>query len=314
VEHGPERELKLTASPGFRMPSVSEIGDDTTAGEVLRRAIGLSVIRLIRHDPVIRLDADAEGVHQARVATRRLRSDLRTFRSLVDRDWSSALRDELGWLAGVLGTVRDGDVLLARLRTDAAALPGDERRDTGAVLTTLDKERNEAYAALLDALRSRRYGNLLDALVAAANAPAFGDRAGAPAAEVVPELVRGPWKKLDERLEALGSAPSDEQLHALRIRTKRARYAAEAAFPVVGKPARELAKAAARLQSVLGDLNDAVVTAARLEAWAVSARSPVAARGAEALASRERAQAERARGAWPAAARELTSPGLRRWM
>ena len=77
-----------------------DLGADASAGNVVRRAIALSAIRLIRHDPVVRLDTDPEGVHQARVATRRLRSDLRTFRPLVDAAWSSALRDELGWLAG----------------------------------------------------------------------------------------------------------------------------------------------------------------------------------------------------------------------
>ena len=55
-------------------------------GDVVRRALSTSVIRLLRHDPGVRLGIDAEDVHQARVATRRLRSDLRTFQPLLDRD------------------------------------------------------------------------------------------------------------------------------------------------------------------------------------------------------------------------------------
>ncbi len=55
----------------------------------------------------------------------------------------------------------------------------------------------------------------------------------------------------------------DEDLHNVRIRAKRARYAAEAAAPVWGKPARKLASAVAGVQTVLGDLQDAVVT----DAW-----------------------------------------------
>ncbi len=82
---------------------VSDLAHDATAGEVVRHAIALSAIRLILHDPVVRLDVDPEGVHQARVATRRLRSDLRTFRSLLASDFASSLRDELGWLAASPG-------------------------------------------------------------------------------------------------------------------------------------------------------------------------------------------------------------------
>ena len=66
--------------------AVADLGPDANAGDAVRRAIALSVIRLIRHDPVVRLDVDPEGVHQARVATRRLRSDLRTFRPLLDEE------------------------------------------------------------------------------------------------------------------------------------------------------------------------------------------------------------------------------------
>ena len=82
---------------------MADLGSDATAGAVVQRAIALSVIRLILHDPVVRIDVDPEGVHQTRVATRRLRSDLRTFRPLLDRDWVQGLRDELGWIARILG-------------------------------------------------------------------------------------------------------------------------------------------------------------------------------------------------------------------
>ena len=86
----------------------------------------------------MRLDTDPEGVHQARVATRRLRSDLRTFRPLLDREWASALRTELDWLARELGVVRDGDVMLERMRTHASQLPQVDARGATPVLTTLE--------------------------------------------------------------------------------------------------------------------------------------------------------------------------------
>lgn len=76
----------------------------------------------------------------------------------------------------------------------------------------------------------------------------------------MPKLVRRPWKRLDRIVNRLGSHPSPEELHTLRIITKRLRYATEAVAPAVGKPARKFAKDAATIQDALGELNDAVVT------------------------------------------------------
>ena len=303
------------ASPLLPEVEVPDLGADASAGNVVRRAIALSAIRLIRHDPVVRLDTDPEGVHQARVATRRLRSDLRTFRPLVDEAWSSALRDELGWLADLLGDVRDGDVLLERLRHRVAELPDAHERDAAAgVLATLEHERDTAHSTLLEALHGRRYLRLLDDLVAAANAPSLRDNANDPASEVVPELLRRPWHKLEKRAGKLGDSPSDEQLHAVRIRTKRVRYAAEAVEPIVGKPARAFAKAAERLQDVLGELNDAVVAEHWLAKWGRHGRSLEELRAADAIAASERADAEKLRSEWQAAWEELADPELRVWM
>ena len=89
------------------------------------------MIRLLRHDPGVRLGIDIEDVHQARVATRRLRSDLRTFQPLLDEAWADALRDELRWLGAELGRVRDAEVLRDRLRAAATTLPAPDRRSGG---------------------------------------------------------------------------------------------------------------------------------------------------------------------------------------
>ncbi len=293
--------------------AVADLGPDASAGDVVQRALALSVIRLIRHDAVVRLDLDPEGVHQARVATRRLRSDLRTFRPLVEREWSTALRAELGWIAGTLGEVRDGDVLLARLRASARELPTPRVAPAGAAIETLERARASAFEVLGEALRSERYVGLLDRLVETANAPALRSRAGEPAADAIPALVRRPWHKLVKRVDHAGDDPSDALLHEIRIRTKRVRYAADAATPVVGKPARALAHAAAHLQGVLGDLNDARVAADWLERWATGADGEPA-RAAAALAERERAAASELRRSWRVAWEELADPKLRSWM
>ena len=307
------RALGSRASQPPEVP-IPELTSGATAGEVVRRAIAASVVRLILHDPVVRLDTDPEGVHQARVATRRLRSDLRTFGRLLDPAWVGALRDELALLGTILGAVRDGDVLLERMRARATRLSPQSARGANRVLATLESERDEAHAELLAALRGKRYVALLDRLVAAANAPVLLPEADVPAAAVLPGLVRRPWRSLAKRVRALDRKPTDEQLHDVRIRTKRVRYAAEAAEPLVGKEARALASAAAALQEVLGDLNDAVVAERWLREWARTSHSIPAVFAAGELAGLERAAAEESRAHWRKAWRALSAPRLRSWM
>jgi len=290
------------------------LGPEPTCGDIVRRAIARSVVRLVEHDPVMRLDSDPEGVHQARVATRRLRSDLRTFRTLVDPALVASLRDELGWLAGILGSVRDGDVLLERIRGNASRLPESSRPGADRVIGALAVTREDAREALFDTLRSDRYVELLDLLVAAAKTPALRSAAELPARDALPALVRDPWRVLEKRAEALGETPSDDALHDIRVRTKRVRYAAEAVAPVMGHGARSFAAAAANLQEVLGDLNDAVVAEGWLREWAHGSQSPSGVFAAGELAALERADAQRSRARWRKAWRKLAATKLRSWM
>ena len=278
--------------------SVAKLRADATIGDVVRNALAASVERLIRHDPVVRLDTDVEGVHQARVATRRLRSDLRTFRDLLDPEWAKALRDELGWLADGLGAVRDGDVLLGRMRKRAATLPAEVEKGASRVLASLEDDRARAYGELLETLRGERYVALLDRLVAAANAPVFQVDPEAAAKAVLQPLLSGPLRAVAKQVSSLDAEPDDDELHGVRIKTKRARYASEAVAPVLGKRARAAAEAAADLQDVLGEHHDAVVAERWLREWARASRSVGGAFAAGELAGLERAAATRARKRW----------------
>jgi CHAD domain-containing protein len=227
---------------------------------------------------------------------------------------ASSLRDELGWLAGILGDVRDGDILLERIRRNAARLPESSRTGADRVIGALSVTREDARDELFEALRSHRYIELLDLLIAAANAPALRSGAELPARAVLPALVRDPWRLLEKRAEALGESPSDDALHDIRVRTKRVRYAADAVAPVVGDDARAFARAAADLQGVLGDLNDAVVAESWLRGWAHGSQSPSGVFAAGELAALERADAQRSRARWRRAWRKLAAPKLRTWM
>jgi len=140
--------------------------------------------------------------------------------------------------------------------------------------------------------------------------PSPGDQ---PAREVLPRLVRRPWRHLRQAVEALGDHPPDEALHEVRIRSKRLRYAAEAATPVIGKPAQRFASAVAALQGVLGDMNDAVVA----EAWlrqSASAGSASQALVAGELIALERQAQQVGRDSWAAPWKAAAKPDLRAWL
>ena len=288
-------------------------GDAPTVAEVLQAGFARSVSLIVHHDGVVRVGVDAEGVHQARVGTRRLRSDLKAFASLLLPAWAGSLRDELSWLADALGDVRDADVLLERLQQHVAGLPEEDRAAGSVLVERLVAEREAARSRLLDVLDDQRYLDLLDRLVDAVHHPGVVTRADRPARKVLPGLAAEPWKRLRKAVRALPADPPENQLHRVRIRAKRARYAAEVAAVAAGKPARRFAKAVAGLQEVLGALQDAAVS----EAWLRLAAAEVDAAPAAValrLADEERAEIERLRRAWTTAWEAVDDKGLRRWL
>jgi CHAD domain-containing protein len=290
-----------------------ELDGGATVEDLLRHDLATNTLRLFRHEAGVRTGEDPEAVHQARVATRRLRSTLRTFSSLLDPEWTDRLRDELKWLADLLGQVRDTDVLLERFSGHLAALPAADARLGPRLLAGLAEQRDSARRRLLRAMDTDRYAVLLDDLVAATAAPALlpgGDR---PAVEVMPPLVAKPWKKLRKEARKAGDDPADGQLHKIRIRAKRARYAAEAVEPVIGSPAEDFADAISDLQSVLGDHQDAVVGEAWLREAAGSARRDVALVAGELIAA-ERASAADTRDRWRAVWKAASRRKLRDWL
>jgi CHAD domain-containing protein len=258
-----------TAEPDLVPPA--DLPDEPTAGDVVGTAIRRSIGRLLAHDPLVRLRApvgdDDTAVHQMRVGCRRLRSDLRTFAPLVRDDWARALRDELKWLADVLGQARDAEVLRARLHRTAAADPlcPLDRAAVARMDAVLAARHDQALVTVDEALQSDRYVALVEALVSATRAPRLTALAGSRATDVLPRLVSRPWRKLavgGKGVSGAGDldpAAPDEQWHAVRISGKKARYAVEAVAPVLGGGALKLAKALSRVQNLLGEHQDAAI-------------------------------------------------------
>ena len=306
---------KLVRALGARATAAPEVDPlnlsaSSTAGEVVRHTIAVSVASLMRHDPGVRLGDDPEDVHRARVATRRLRSQLRTFRGLLDPAWTTNLRNDLRWLGAGLGAVRDKQVMAQRFRRHAVALGDDDGPVVAELSDELQAESEEARARLVLDMRSDRYVDLVERLVDASRSPALTMEADQPAAAVLPTLAKRDWKKLAKGVSLLPKSPGGGELHRVRILAKHARYAAEAAEPIAGKKSARFAQAATELQDVLGDHQDSITA----QGWLRDAGQGTRAFVAGQLCAIERESAARDRAAWPRTWKKLDRKTLRRWM
>jgi CHAD domain-containing protein len=227
-----------------------------TIAELAIRALERNAAAFLAEAPEARGGEDPRHVHQTRVAARRLRGALRLFRDVLPPD-SSALDAELEWIAGQLGQVRDLDVQVQRLRQRAAELGLTESLvPYGA---WLEDQRRRAQAALEDALGSVRCQELVQRLEQLSSLKP-DPTTDTPLTTDAPRRLRRVFKKLTRRADRIDKSSSTGELHKVRIRAKRVRYAAEFFEIAYGKPARRLVKRAVALQDLLGDLQDGVVS------------------------------------------------------
>jgi CHAD domain-containing protein len=203
-------------------------------------------------------------VHKTRVATRRYRSVLRVFDKYFDAGRAEALDAELKWYAGVLGDLRDLQVLQRHLAADLAELPVE--LVLGPVQARLDEtfapEIAKASRNLETAMRSKRYLALLDELRAWSDSPPMAETAGSR--KQLAKRVTKAEKKYEKRLATARDIDADHDarnaaMHSARKAAKRARYTAELGIPALGKSARRARKHAKDVQTRLGDRQDAVI-------------------------------------------------------
>ncbi|GAA1154377.1 CYTH and CHAD domain-containing protein [Nesterenkonia sandarakina] len=252
--------VKRDSSP----PSTNRAGDVVFA--YLQEQ--LEVIR--DQDPRVRQD-DHDAVHKMRVATRRLRSVLATYGSLLeDRDTVHVVRGELRWLAGVLATARDTEVMQGRLMEMIANEPAELLSGPVArrIETELGGDYKKAYRRVMRALNGKRYFRLLDSLESLIGASTLSPRGAKPAKKALPPLINQDIKRLRRAVKHARRHPAGtgdpSALHDVRKDAKRLRYAAEAARTLGRKETERLAETAHGIQKILGDYQDTVVTRALL--------------------------------------------------
>ncbi|MFI1281507.1 CHAD domain-containing protein [Streptomyces sp. NPDC020858] len=239
-------------------------GPEGTAGAHVLTYLREQRDALVAQDPAVRRSLP-DSVHQMRVACRRLRSAFKTYRKVLDRAVTDPIGEELRWLAAELGVDRDQEVLMERIQSHLGELP--RTLMTGPVRSRLrvwnSARRSGSRRRALAALDSPRHLALLDSLDALLDEPPLLKGAAKAPEAVLPKAVLRDYARLAARVDSAlvltEGGERDLALHEARKAAKRVRYAAESAEPVLGKPAKHLAKAAKKVQNLLGDHQDSVV-------------------------------------------------------
>jgi CHAD domain-containing protein len=203
---------------------------------------------------------DIESLHQFRVAVRRLRSDLRSLRPIIDHDWVDSVREKLKWFDQFTTPIRDGDVMLERLERNNQKLdfdldPNQVWRIRGQLTDETSQARNEFYKALA----SDHCATLMTELSSWGEGSAQILGPHKDLKRILQILNSSSWQGVREAIKEQKSDPSNAHMHRIRIIVKRARYLADASVPILGKSAKRQARDLELLQAVLGEHQDSWV-------------------------------------------------------
>lgn len=249
----------------------------TPAGAALLAALRSDVDRLVSSEPDVLADKH-DSIHQMRVATRRLRSVMRSYKKILPAAEASPIRNELKWLATLLGEPRDAEVLAERFENLLSVQP--DELVVGPVADRLVNAQRQRYAVghavVVEALGSQRYLALRSRLEELVITPLESKNADAPATRVFTECLTRDYERVrqDVRMQFAASAEDRiEALHDVRKSAKALRYSGEAAAAVLGEPASQVSAAAKSLQTVLGDWRDAAEAQAHILEAAGKARA-----------------------------------------
>ncbi len=211
---------------------------------------------------------DPEGVHQMRVAMRRIRAALKAFEPVLPPRRVRGLNTELRWAGRALGAVRDLDVYHEALNRHLKTVSAGEARRLAPYRIYLNTVAQRRRRRLIATLGSRRFHRLRERL------ERFAERGPSQAATrrfrgLLISAAAGPaverWlKRVLRGGRAIDGSATAEQMHALRIQSKQLRYLLEFVRmrgAAAGDPARRPIEEIKRLLDLMGIHQDAVVAA-----------------------------------------------------
>lgn len=236
-------------------------GVDISARDVMKRVLRRESRIITVGDSPADEGRDAKRVHQLRVSARRLRSELRGVRGVLRREPWRQLDAELKWLGTKLGQLRDLEVLTELFEGQAA----DEPALRATILTALERRAVRRRRDVRTALESPRYAALAHRLDHLARHPHLGSVGDVPALQLfTPPL----WEAACRYLDVVGEPEErrdDQDLHRVRVASKKCRYTFEVATLFLGDRTRVVADGLEAIQEILGHVHDRVVAVAFLD-------------------------------------------------
>lgn len=267
----------------------TEIGPTMTLGEVAFAVLRRQFAEMRSHEPGTRIGEDPEELHDMRVATRRMRAAIKVFEGALP-ERAKWFREELRWVAGTLGDVRDLDVQVGRLEAWRGETDEESSDFLGKILEVIKKRRTEARGRMLEALDSARYERLETSFSEMLRRGPGAERElaqtnghspeGEPVTSAAPALISAHYRKWRKAAKSLDGSSPPENFHELRKKGKRLRYTLEFVSEVYGKPAAGLISSLKALQDDLGDHQDAIVAAGTLRELGTTTEGPRVPRGA----------------------------------
>lgn len=244
-------------------PLLTEGPRPATAGSVVLAYLQDEIGVLQAYAGDVRENA-ADAVHRSRVATRRLRSALRTFAPVfLPLD---SVRRELKWHAEKLGAARDAEVLQESLRDVLDRSPSGrvpqaaEKR----IFDSLDDSHAQAHAELVVSMSTARYTDLCLALIDLIVSPPFSALAAGDPALLVGLAAASTSRVAKPARRAMREENDLAAWHRVRKLAKGARYAHEALIGPCGDDARQAAASWETVTEALGRVQDARMGRERL--------------------------------------------------
>ncbi len=247
--------------PGIMKASPTRLAADASAADAFRQIAWECLAQLQGNHDMVLHGTDIEGVHQMRVALRRLRSLFAVFGAVINRETSVELIDDIKWISDVLGKARNLDVFISET-LPPMMVPLHKHRGLLLLHEKAQHAQGEAYVEVRAALRSQRYHRLQLALGAWLEGGHWllPEAASLTVKELSHQVLTKRHKQLKRHGERLIHMHPEER-HLTRISAKKLRYAAE--FFISLSPAngsKNFIRALADVQGVLGVLNDIATT------------------------------------------------------
>jgi CHAD domain-containing protein len=257
------------ALPSKKPPEKLKVRLEDRLDLAVRKILTYQFQRFREELPGLRRDIDTEFVHQARVATRRMRSALRLFHAAVPESTAAYLGEEMKWLGSRLGTIRDLDVFLLNLSRFQPQIKRFPSKKKQAFENWIEKHRRAPLKVLQDDLESsrykifeRRFTQFLERpLPARPRAPL----AVKPVRNIAPSVISEKFEAVIQQGRKVLANPELKQFHRLRIQMKRLRYAVEFMAPAYDGALDPFIERTVEIQDCLGELQDTVFTGEFIE-------------------------------------------------